>query len=184
MHNELATLNLREHTFVVVDLETTGASPSKGAGITEIGAIKVRGGEVIGEFESFVNPLTPIPFFITELTGIDDRMLRDAPIIDEVLPLFLEFCQPHHEIILVAHNAQFDVSFLKSAANEIDIPWPKFKVLDTVRFARSIIPKEEVGNYRLGTLAQFFGTEVVPTHRALDDVKTTVEVLHCLIERM
>ena len=86
---------LQETTFVVVDLETTGASPKKGAAITEIGAVKVQGGQIIGEFKTFVNPLAPIPLYITEMTGITDLMLAKAPIIDEVFPTFLEFAGNH-----------------------------------------------------------------------------------------
>ena len=182
-HSHLREQLLREITFVVVDLETTGASPSVGAGITEIGAVKVRGGEVLGEFNSFVNPLMPIPYFITELTGITNEMIRNSPIIDEVLPEFLAFCGSHQETVLVAHNAPFDIGFLKAASAEIDIPWPDFVVLDTVRLAHSVIDRDEVWNYKLGTLAAFFETQVTPNHRALDDAQTTVEILHRIFER-
>ena len=175
---------LHETTFVVVDLETTGGSPHAGAVITEIGAVKVRGGVVIGEFKSFVNPLAPIPVFITELTGIDNEMVRLAPIIDEVFPTFLEFCGPESESVLVAHNAPFDIGFLQAAGRELEYPWPKFKVIDTVRLARSVLTRDEVTDCKLRTLAVFFNTQVTPTHRALDDAQTTVEVLHGLIERL
>jgi DNA polymerase III epsilon subunit family exonuclease len=175
--------DLRDTTFVVVDLETTGASPQTGAGITEIGAVKIRGGEVLGEFKSFVKPLTPIPAFITELTGITELMLANAPVIDEALPDFFEFCTPHNQCVLVAHNAPFDVGFLKSASLAIDLPWPNFEVMDTVKLARSLVSRDEVTNYKLGTLAHYFGTVVTPNHRALDDAQTTVEVMHRLFER-
>ncbi|MSV98756.1 MAG: DNA polymerase III subunit epsilon, partial [Actinobacteria bacterium] len=122
---------LQQVTFVIVDLETTGASPKKGAAITEIGAVKVKSGEYLGHFESFVNPLTPIPEYITQMTGITDLMLATAPVIDEIFPTFLEFAGTDSESILVAHNAQFDLSFLKSAAKELDINWPSYKTLDT-----------------------------------------------------
>jgi DNA polymerase III epsilon subunit family exonuclease len=175
---------LHETTFVVVDLETTGGSPHAGAVITEIGAVKVRGGVVIGEFKSFVNPLAPIPVFITELTGIDNEMVRLAPIIDEVFPTFLEFCGAHTETVLVAHNAPFDIGFLQAASRELEYLWPKYKVVDTVRLARSVLTRDEVRDCKLSTLAVFFNTQVTPTHRALDDAQTTVEVLHALIERL
>lgn len=175
---------LFETTFVVVDLETTGGSPHVGAAITEIGAVKVRGGAVIGEFKSFVNPLSPIPIFITELTGIDNEMVRLAPIIDEVFPSFLEFCGSAEETVLVAHNAPFDLGFLKAASRELEYIWPKYKVVDTVRLARAVLTRDEVPDCKLGTLAIFFNTQVTPTHRALDDAQTTVEVLHGLIERL
>ena len=175
---------LQETTFVVVDLETTGGSPHAGAVITEIGAVKVRGGEILGEFKTFVNPLAPIPVFITELTGIDNEMVRLAPIIDEVFPTFLEFCGSASETVLVAHNAPFDLGFRRAASVELEYPWPKYRVIDTVRLARSILTRDEVLDCKLGTLAQFFNTQVTPTHRALDDAQTTVEVMHALFERL
>jgi DNA polymerase III epsilon subunit family exonuclease len=175
---------LQETTFVVVDLETTGASPKKGAAITEIGAVKVKGGEIIGEFKSFVNPLSPIPEYITAMTGISDLMLAHAPIIDEIFPTFLEFAGSHNKAVLVAHNAPFDLSFLKSAAKDLDYEWPKYKTLDTVTIARQLLTKEDVRDCKLGTLAQFFGTKTEPNHRALDDAKATTEILHGLFERL
>jgi len=175
---------LQETTFVVVDLETAGASPKKGAAITEIGAVKVKGGEIIGEFKSFVNPLSPIPEYITAMTGISDLMLADAPVIDEIFPTFLEFVGSHNEAVLVAHNAPFDLSFLKSAAKDLDYEWPKYKTLDTVTIARQLLTKEDVRDCKLGTLAQFFGTKTEPNHRALDDAKATTEILHGLFERL
>ena len=180
----MESLPLHQTTFVVVDLETTGGSPHAGAVITEIGAVKVRGGEVNGEFKTFVNPLSPIPVFITELTGIDNEMVRLAPIIDEVFPTFLEFCGSPAETVLVAHNAPFDIGFLQAASRELEYPWPKYKVIDTVRLARSVLTRDEVLDCKLGTLAVFFNTQVTPTHRALDDAQTTVEVLHALFERL
>ncbi len=181
---DLAATALSDTTFVIVDLETTGASPKKGAAITEIGAVKVRSGEHLGNFESFVNPLSPIPEYITQMTGITDLMLAKAPVIDEILPAFLEFAGQHNEVIIVAHNAPFDLSFLKSAAKELDITWPKFKTLDTVTIARQVLTKEEVPNCKLQTLAAYFGTKAQPNHRALDDALATTEILHALLERL
>jgi DNA polymerase III epsilon subunit family exonuclease len=175
---------LSETTFIVVDLETTGGSPFAGAVITEIGAVKVRGGVVQEEFKTFVNPLSPIPDFITQLTGITDEMVRLSPIIDEVFPAFMKFCGHEAEAVLVAHNAPFDIGFLKAAAKELDHPWPRFEVLDTARLARQLLTRDEVINCKLGTLAAFFSTQVTPTHRALDDAQTTTEVLHRLFERL
>lgn len=180
----LGSTALHQTTFVVVDLETTGASPKKGAAITEIGAVKVKSGEYLGNFESFVNPVTPIPEYITQMTGITDLMLAKAPVIDEILPAFLEFAGGAADAIIVAHNAPFDLSFLKSAAKELDLVWPKFKTLDTVTIARQVLSKEDVPNCKLSTLAQFFGTKTEPNHRALDDAKATTEILHGLIERL
>lgn len=171
-------------TFVVLDLETSGASPQSGCAITEIGAVKVCGGEVIGTFETFINPGTPISRFITELTGITDEMLADAPSIQAILPLLLEFMGNPHETIFVAHNAPFDLSFLKAASELHGYLWPDFRVIDTVKAARFVLDKDDVANYQLGTLAQYFRTTVAPNHRALDDARATVDVLHGVIERM
>ena len=175
---------LAQVTFIVLDLETTGASPQQGCGITEIGAIAVRGGEVLGEFSTFVNPQVPLPDYIINLTGITDEMLVDAPLISEVFPDFIEFIDRHEDIHLVAHNAPFDIGFLKAAATSLALEWPKYEVIDTVKLARRVIDRSEILNYKLGTLSQFFDTKALPNHRALDDVKTTVEVLHRLIERL
>ena len=184
--SEIGT-SLSEVTFVVLDLETTGASPLQGCAITEIGAVAVRGGQVLGEFSTFVNPRTPLPSYITNLTGITDEMLAGAPQISEVFPTFLDFISQFNDaknLHLVAHNAPFDIGFLKAAARETENPWPKYEVIDTVRLARLVIEKSEILNYKLGTLSEFFETQTLPNHRALDDVKTTVEVLHRLIERL
>lgn len=171
-------------TFVVLDLETSGASPQSGSAITEIGAVKVCGGVVIGTFETFVNPRTPISQFITELTGITDQMLTDAPSIETVLPQLIEFIGNPNETVFVAHNASFDLSFLKTAAHHHGYSWPDFRVIDTVRAARHVLTKDDVANFQLGTLAQYFRTSVTPNHRALDDARATVDVLHGVIERM
>jgi DNA polymerase-3 subunit epsilon len=167
-------------TFVVVDLETTGSAPS-GAGITEIGAVKVRGGEVVGEFQTLVDPGTAIPAFIATLTGITTSMVRGAPTIGEVLPSFLEFAAGS---VLVAHNAGFDVGFLKAAARELGYAWPGFPVVDTVALARRAVTRDEVPNHRLATLAAFFHAAVTPNHRALSDARATVDVLHAVLARL
>ena len=140
-------------TFVVVDLETTGGSPAESQ-ITEIGAVKVRGGEVLGEFQTLVNPGGPIPAFIQVLTGITDAMVATAPRIDAALPAFLEFARGS---VLVAHNAGFDISFLKAAAARTGNRWPGFDVLDTVTLARQLVPRDEARNHKLSTLAALFG---------------------------
>jgi len=175
---------LSQVTFVVLDLETSGSSPATGSAITEIGAVKVRGGEVIGEFQSLVNPGTGIPPFITVLTGITNAMLAPAPRINEIFPSLLEFLGAESETVVVAHNAPFDLSFLKAAAESLQYPWPKFKVVDTARLARQVLIKEEVPNCKLSTLSIFFKTATSPTHRALDDARATVDVLHGLLDRV
>src|SRR6195952_5652375 len=123
---------LRDLTFCVVDLETTGAAVSQGSMITEIGAVKVRGGEILGEFQTLVNPHSAIPPFIAVLTGITNTMVASAPPIDSALPAFLEFAQG---CVLVAHNAPFDIGFLQHFARAQGRPWPGFEVLDTARLA-------------------------------------------------
>jgi len=176
---------LWQTTFVVVDLETAGGKPSD-AGITEIGAVKVRGGEVVGEFRTFCAPGVPIPAFISVLTGITDHHVADAPSVEASVREFLAFADFENgdKPVLVAHNSPFDVGFLKAACSKFDIDWPNPPVLDTVLLARKILRKDEVRNRKLATLAQFFSAPVSPTHRALDDARATVSVLHGLIERV
>ncbi len=170
--------------FVVFDLETSGAAPSTGAAVTEIGAVKVLGGEIIGEFQTFVNPGHYLSDFITSLTGITDAMLIGAPTIDQVLPTFLDFIGPHNETVLVAHNSPFDMSFMKAAAIAHSYEWPDYKVIDTARVARYVLERDEVPNCKLSTLAPFFGSPTLPSHRALDDARATVDVLHGIFERL
>lgn len=179
----LADLSLRETTFVVVDLETTGgrASGDGHDAITEIGAVKVRGGAVLGELATLVDPGRAIPPQIVALTGITTAMVCDAPRIDTVLPAFLEFSRG---AVLVAHNAGFDIGFLRAAAERCDIAWPKPPVLCTVKLARRVLTREEAPSVRLSALARLFGASTTPTHRALDDARATVDVLHGLIERV
>lgn len=182
--NQALDWRLVETTFAVIDLETSGGSPKSGAGITEIGVVKVRGGQVLGTFQSFVDPGHHLPRFITELTGITDAMLVSAPFIDEVLPTLFEFLGSPDETVLVAHNSPFDMSFLKAAALAHEYPWPNYLTIDTARLARAVLDRDEVFNCKLGTLANFFGAQTSPNHRALDDAKATVDVLHGIIERL
>ncbi len=175
--------NLFDVTFVVVDLETTGGKPDLRS-ITEFGAVKVRGGEVVGEFGTLVNPCMAIPAFITVLTGITTAMVVTAPKIEEVMPSFLEFVGHDPNVVLVAHNARFDMSHLKAAAAALELPFPKVRVLDTVVLARRTFTRDEVPNYKLGTLARVCGASVTPNHRALDDARATVDVLHAILSRL
>ena len=175
---------LSDTTFAVIDLETSGGSPRSGAGITEIGVVKVRGGVVLGTFQSFVDPGHSLPAFITQLTGITDEMLISAPFIDEILPTFFQFLGPPEETVLVAHNSPFDMSFLKAAALAHEVSWPNYLTVDTARLARAVLDPDEVVNCKLGTLAVFFNAHTSPNHRALDDALATVDVLHGIIERL
>lgn len=172
---------LRDLTFCVVDLETTGGSAQGGSMITEIGAVKVRGGEVLGEFATLVNPSSAIPPFIAVLTGITDSMVAGAPAIESALPAFLEFA---HGCVLVAHNAPFDIGFLKHFNAEQGRAWPRFEVLDTARLARRVITRDDAPNCKLSSLAIAFGATTTPNHRALSDARATVDVLHGLMERL
>ena len=175
---------LVETTFAVLDLETSGGSPRLGAGITEIGVVKVKGGQILGTFQSFVDPGHSLPVFITQLTGISDEMLISAPFIDEILPTLFDFLGSADETVVVAHNSPFDLSFLKAAAIAHEMDWPDYVTVDTARLARAVLDRDEVMNCKLSTLADFFGATTSPNHRALDDAMATVDVLHGLIERL
>jgi DNA polymerase-3 subunit epsilon len=167
--------------FTVVDVETTGWAPDE-AGITEIGAVRVHEGRVVAEYSSLVNPGTPVPPAITELTGISDQMLASAPPVAAVLPGLLAFADGS---VLAAHNAPFDLGFLTAACAGMGRDWPAFEVLDTVRLARHLMATpQEVPDRKLATLASFFGTPVRPSHRALDDARATAAVLTRLLSRL
>jgi DNA polymerase III subunit epsilon len=177
--DELGT-PLREVTFVVLDLETTGGSADTDA-ITEVGAVKVRGGEQLGELATLVDPGTGLPPNIVALTGITTAMISGAPRLPEVLPSVLEFLRGS---VLVAHNAPFDSGFLRKACERHGQQWPRPPVLCTARLARAVLTKDEAPSVRLSALSQLFGTSTRPIHRALDDARATVEVLHRLLERV
>jgi DNA polymerase-3 subunit epsilon len=166
-------------TFCVVDLETTGGSPADSA-ITEMGAVKVTGGEVCGTFHTLVDPGRPVPAFIRLLTGISDEMLIEAPPIEAVLPSFLEFLG---DSVVVAHNARFDTGFLNAVLERNSYPKLDNSVVDTALLARKILAGE-VPNHKLATLANHLRCAHKPTHRAYADVLATIDVLHTLIERV
>lgn len=171
---------LYDTTFVVVDLETTGTSPDSDA-ITEIGAVKVRGGEVLGEFATLVDPGRAIPPAVVHVTGITTAMVCAAPPIEAVLPGFLEFAAG---AVLVAHNARFDMAFLRAAAARCGTPWPAAQVVCTVRLARRVLARGEAPSVRLSVLARVLGASTEPTHRALADARAAVDVLHALMARV
>jgi DNA polymerase III subunit epsilon len=166
--------------FVVVDLETTGTCVAQAA-ITEIGAVRVRGGRVLAEFQTLVNPETPIPVAVSSLTGITGEMVSDAPDVGRALPAFLRFAEG---AVLVAHNAPFDIGFLTAATDRLGAPWPGFPVLDTAVLARQVLTDAEVTDHRLGTLARAFHSPDTPDHRALTDARATVHVLLGLLGRL
>jgi DNA polymerase III subunit epsilon len=175
--DELGT-PLIDTTFVVLDLETTGLSATSDR-ITEVGAVKVRGGEVLGELRTFVHPGRPIPPGITAVTGITDAMVRDAPGLPAILPTVMRFLDG---AVFVAHNAAFDLGFLRAAARATGHEGFEPIVLDTARLARRLV-RDEVRDCRLATLARFFRSPTRAEHRALADARATVDVLHGLIER-
>jgi DNA polymerase III subunit epsilon len=170
---------LVEVEFAVLDLETTGGSPATDR-ITEVGVVKVRGGEVTGTFHALVNPLMPIPPMITALTGISDAMVANQEPIEVVLPCLLEFLG---DAVLVAHNASFDTRFLQAALLAHAYPRLESSVVCTARLARVLLPRDEVPNVKLATLARYLRAETQPCHRAFTDAKATVDVLHALLER-
>jgi len=177
--DELGT-PLRETTFVVFDLETTGGSAERDA-VTEIGAVKVRGGEVLGEFATLVDPERGVPPEIVQLTVITNAMVYGAPTMRTVLPTFLEFAAG---AVLVAHNSAFDIGFIRAACQRLGYPWRRPPVVCTVKLARRALSRQEAPSCKLSALATFFSATTVPVHRALDDAKATVEVLHGLLERV
>jgi DNA polymerase III subunit epsilon len=164
--------------FVVLDLETTGGSPANDR-ITEVGAVKIRGGEVIGTFQTLVNPGVSIPPLISALTGITDPMVADEEPIEVVLPCLLEFIG---RAVLVAHNASFDRRFVQANLERHGYQRLANRVVCTARLARKLLPRDEVPNVRLATLAAYLGSTVAPCHRALTDARATVDVFHALLE--
>ena len=173
---------LSEVVFVVVDLETTGGPPGADA-ITEIGAVRVRGGAVESEMSTLVNPGRAIPAQITVLTGITNAMVAGAPPVGEALTAFLAWARLDGEsTVLVAHNARFDVGHLRGAARALGLGWSEPTVLDTLGLARRAWSRAEVPDHKLGTLAALVGSPIRPAHRALGDARATVDVLHAALE--
>ncbi len=169
---------LADLTFCVLDLETTGTSPADCA-ITEVGAVKLRGGECLGTFQTLVDPGCAIPPRITVLTGITEASTRDAPTIDAVLPALLEFLGG---AVVVGHNVRFDLAFLGAALERAGRPPLGNRSVDTCALARRLL-RDEVPNCRLGTLASHLRLDHQPSHRALDDALATGDLLHLLLER-
>ena len=157
-------------TYVVFDLETTGFS-SKNDKIIEIGAVKIKNGEIIGNFSEFVNPKRPIPYKIIELTGINDDMVRNAETIEEILPKFLEFIG---DSVVVAHNASFDCSFISKNCNDLGLTFEP-TIVDTVPLCRFLYP--ELKSVKLNIVAKHLGVKLESHHRAVDDAKATGDIL-------
>jgi DNA polymerase III subunit epsilon len=191
--------------LVVVDVETTGLQPEQ-ADLIEIGAVRLRldqagadqhgadrqgadrqgadrlvVAQVTGEFFTLIRPPGPVPATITELTGIDDAMVRRAPPAATALRAFLAFARG---AVLVAHNAAFDIAFLTRGCAAAGLAWPPAAVLDTAVLARLLLSPEQVPDCKLATLAGYFGTGTEPCHRALADAQATAEVLTGLLRRV
>ncbi len=158
-----------DSVFVVFDIETTGFSPIHNR-IIEIGAVKIENGEMTGKFSTFVNPDVPIPFEIEKLTGINDEMVIGAPMIEQVLPQFMEFCQG---AVLVAHNANFDMGFIMENAARLGLP-RDFTYVDTVGIARLLLPHQ--AKHTLDAVAKTLGISLENHHRAVDDAQATAEI--------
>ena len=168
---------LDNQEYCIFDIETTGLS-AVSEKITEIGAIKMKNGEIIDEFECFVNPGKPIPFNITQITGITDEMVANAETIVEVLPKLIEFIG---DATIVAHNAEFDMGFIKYNAKCLNLKIEN-KYIDTLAMSRQLFP--EFKKHKLGIIAENLGIEVTNAHRALDDVKTLVQIFKIMLKKM
>ena len=163
--------------YVVFDLETTGFSPETNR-IIEIGAVKVQNGKIVDKFSTFVNPQVPIPFRIEQLTSINDSMVIDAPVIADILPEFMKFCEG---CVMVAHNADFDMSFIKKNCQRLDIPC-KPTIVDTVALARVLLPN--LNRFKLDTVAKALGVSLENHHRAVEDAGCTAEIFVKFIEML
>ncbi len=169
---------LHQVTFVVVDVETTGGSPTMDS-LTEVAAARYQGGELVGTYQTFVRPDERIPPFITALTGISDAMVADAPKVGEMLPSFLEFVG---DAVLVGHNLRFDRSFLDHALEATGRERLANATVDTLALARRLV-RDVVPDCKLATLAASLRLPHQPSHRALTDVLATGDLLHALLER-
>lgn len=170
---------LAETDFVVFDLETTGAKTPP-CRVTEIGAYRVSQGRITAEYQTLINPETPIPLFISELTGITDRMVRNAPVFGEVIPDFLDFIG---DAVLVAHNAHFDMRFLNHEIGRIHTDYRVGNpYLCTVRLARRLV--KNIPNHRLKTLADYYQIPLINHHRASDDAQATARIFVNLLEEL
>jgi len=177
VQNAVEARRLLETDFVVFDLETTGAKAPP-CRITEIGAFRVSRGAITEKFHTLVNPEMPIPPFITSLTGIDDEMVRDAPVFADVADAMLDFLG---DSVLVAHNASFDMRFLN---HEVSLIYGEYRVanpcLCTVQLSRKLLPHIE--NHKLKTVAEHYSISLVNHHRASDDAKATAEIFVNLLD--
>ena len=164
---------MNKKNFVVLDIETTGFSANLHK-ITEIGAIKIEDGVITEEFHQLINPGVPVPWKITELTGITSDMLEKQPTIEEVLPLFFKFCTG---CAIIAHNAGFDMSFIRHNAKEHGLEC-NYEIIDTLKLARRLFPT--LINHKLNTVANHLDVELLNHHRAMGDARATAQIfLRC-----
>lgn len=170
---------LSELDFVVVDVEATGAKTPPNR-LIELGAYRIRGGQIVDKFLSLVNPEIPIPRFVMALTGISNEMVKSAPVFAEVAPRWLDFVS---DSVLIAHNAAFDTSFLN---HEISRVYPGHRMLNphlcTVRLSRRVLP--DLSNHRLDTIASHFSIPIASRHRAGSDALATAEIFLLLLSKL
>jgi DNA polymerase-3 subunit alpha (Gram-positive type) len=179
VENGFGNRELDETDFVVFDLETTGAKTPP-CRVTEIGAYRVSGREITGEYQTLVNPEVPIPSFIVGLTNITDEMVKDAPKFAEIVSEFMEFVG---DSVLVAHNAPFDMRFLNHEVSRIHTNYRVAnQYLCTVRLSRKLLP--EVDNHRLNTVANYYSIDLTNHHRASADALATAKIFINLLEKL
>jgi DNA polymerase-3 subunit alpha (Gram-positive type) len=176
-YNQEHNISFKDGTFIIFDIETTGLSP-RNCGITQIGAVKFKGGEIIDRFETFVNPGMPIPENITQLTGITDEMVKDAPSQCDAVKAFLDFAEEH---MLVAHNAPFDVGFIRKVATDNKLKFEN-PYLDTVSLSRFL--NTDISKHTLDSLARYFSLGEFDHHRAGDDTEMLAKIFVCMIKKL
>ncbi len=176
-YDDKSEVRFSESEFIIFDIETTGLS-FKNCGITQIGALKYKNGDIIGEFSTFVNPNMPIPENIVRLTGITDDMVKDAPCEREAVESFLEFCGDR---MLVAHNANFDISFITRVANDNEIPFNN-AYLDTVALSRFI--NSDINKHTLDTLAKYYQLGEFDHHKADADTEMLAKIFACMSRKL